>query len=431
MSATIRIHEQVCRWIQRTYIAQQSQPMIIAMSTSTCTNLSTLSYVQEGFSVGEGLVYAGYEEAPCDIISPIMIYHANKPTRRTGALLFKFNAENDDSNGFEVLLVSTWDEDDDDLTLVAIPKQHVQRWLAFEAECTRIMGAATPFHDKVYIVGGTDVSFEANTAWDEIVLPDKLKDNILYDVDAFFARGVEVYKRLNLKPFRKLLFAGIPGTGKTMLCSAIARRALDAGHFVIYVSGSNMHGSEFWKIHQALDIAARADTPTIVLVEELDAYLNSESKAQMLNVLDGSETPINKHGTLLIATTNHPEKIDNRVMKRPGRLDRIFIIPELQSAEDAEKMLRNYLSAAWRDEHSQIVPRLLNKPGAFIREVAVYALTMAAYQHSDDLSLTLLEKSLDSLEEQIEAKDNFLTSHKKRDIGLVPTNHNGKGEMPF
>ena len=431
MSITIRIHEQISRWLQRTYIVHQSEKMLVVMSSSTCTNPSTLGYVAENFPVGDGLVYTGYEEVPCDIITSISIYHANKPTRRTGALRFSFGAETGDEDGFEALLVSTWDEDDDDLTLVAIPEKNVQHWLKFEAECTRIMGAATPFHDKVYIVGGTDVSFEANVAWDEIVLPSRLKDSILNDVDSFFATGVDVYRRLNLKPFRKLLFAGVPGTGKTMLCSAIARLALDKGHFVIYVSGSNMHGSEFWKIHQALDIAARADTPTIVLVEELDAYLNSDSKAQMLNVLDGSETPINGHGTLLIATTNHPERIDNRVMKRPGRLDRIFIIPELQSRDDAEKMLKNYLGTAWKDEHSEIVNGLLGKPGAFIREVAVYALTMAAYQHSENLTLELLQNSLASLEEQIEAKDNFLTAHKKRDMGLLPTRENGRGDSSF
>ncbi|NJR12369.1 AAA family ATPase, partial [bacterium] len=74
--------------------------------------------------------------------------------------------------------------------------------------------------------------------------------------------------------------------------------------------------------------------------KSLDAYLKGDSKAQMLNVLDGSETPLNPQGTLLIATTNHPEQIDNRVMKRPGRLDRIFIIPELKDKDDAYAMLK-------------------------------------------------------------------------------------------
>ena len=34
---------------------------------------------------------------------------------------------------------------------------------------------------------------------------------------------------------------------------------------------------------------------------------------------------MNSHGTLLIATTNYPDAIDERVMKRPGRLDRILL----------------------------------------------------------------------------------------------------------
>src|SRR5690606_33004819 len=115
-----------------------------------------------------------------------------------------------------------------------------------------------------------------------------------------------IYQRLNIKPFRKMLFAGVPGTGKTMLCSAIAGWGQEKGYFVVYVSGSNQFGAKFWKIHEALEMAASSDARTIVIVEELDSYLDDENKAQMLNVLDGSESPSNEHGTILIATTNHP-----------------------------------------------------------------------------------------------------------------------------
>lgn len=86
---------------------------------------------------------------------------------------------------------------------------------------------------------------------------------------------------------------------------------------------------------------------------------------------------------LLVATTNYPEVIDERVLKRPGRLDRIFIIPETRAAIDAEKMLRQYLGTLWQDEHKGLIPALVGYPGAFIREVAVYALTQVAY---DDLN---------------------------------------------
>src|SRR5690606_20046720 len=156
-------------------------------------------------------------------------------------------------------------------------------------------------------------------------------------------------------------------------------------------SGSNQYGAKFWKIHEALDMAASSDAPTIVIVEELDSYLDDENKAQMLNVLDGSESPSNKHGTILIATTNHPEKIDDRVLKRPGRLDRVFIIPEMESEDIAQKMLQQYLGDSWCDEHVEIIPKLIGRPGAFIREVALYALTMAAYNNEPTLTLDMLQ----------------------------------------
>jgi SpoVK/Ycf46/Vps4 family AAA+-type ATPase len=204
-----------------------------------------------------------------------------------------------------------------------------------------------------------------------------------------------------------------------MLCSAIAGWGQEKDYFVVYVSGSNQYGAKFWKIHEALDMAASSDAPTIVVVEELDSYLDEENKAQMLNVLDGSESPSNKHGTILIATTNHPEKIDDRVLKRPGRLDRVFIIPEMQSEDTARRMLKQYLGESWQDAHVELVPQLLGRPGAFIREVALYALTMAAYNGEKELSLAMLNDSFDALVKQIEAKDDFLVAHKRQEMGLA------------
>ena len=418
MSMQARVHEQIGQWLQKQNTPHQPMPRIIVLAASACANLNVLSYMAERFPVGDGLVYAGYEEVACEMITPIRLYQDNRPARYIGALKFRFENE-DGTAAFDTILVSTWDEHDNDISLIGVPEPSIQAWLTFETECSRLLTTAVAYRDQVYIVGGMARSFEATVDWDDIYLPQDLKTSILNDVDSFFDKGIGIYKELNLKPFRKLLLAGVPGTGKTMLCGAIARRALQKGHFVIYVSGSNISGSEFWKIHQALEIASRASSPTVVLVEELDAYLKGDSKAQMLNVLDGSETPLNPQGTLLIATTNHPEQIDNRVMKRPGRLDRIFIIPELNDKDDAHAMLKKYLGKAWRDEHGDIVSQLLGRPGAFVREVAVYALTIAAYQHESILSLEMLQESLDSLVAQIEAKDNFLTAHKDRGIGLI------------
>lgn len=417
------LHETINRWIDEAYIPQQPHAMLKISSRMACCNLTALAGIADSYPVGDGLAYAGYQETPCEAVSALVTYRKELPAHRSGALTFRFESEADDQASFEVLLVSSWISDEDIgiqmVVVAAVPEAHIAHWLAFEQECYRIASSAITFRDKVYIVGGADDTFDATVAWEDVYLPVDLKNNIMQDVDAFFEKGVAIYQRLKINPFRKLLLAGVPGTGKTMLCSALARWAQTKDRFVIYVSGSNQYGAKFWKIHQALDMAAESDLPTIVIVEELDAYLDEESKAQLLNVLDGSETPVNPKGTIMIATTNHPEIIDNRVLKRPGRLDRIFIIPELDDENSAEEMLRAYLGEDWRDEHRVIVPDLLGKPAAFIREVALSALTVAAYQDMDGLPVETLQASLESLEKQIEAKDDFLTAHKRTSIGLL------------
>lgn len=422
------VHESICNWIEGNYTAHQAVESELIISNTVTANLTALSYVAENFEVGENVVYKGWEDYPCELIPIVKTYFEERPSLRSGGILFHFEGEDDN---FDVLVLSSWvydaDMNNNLISLASVPKAYVAQWLAFEKEVQRIFHSAIPYRGKVYVVGGVETSFDSTVALKDIYLPDGLKDDILKDIDAFFEKGVGIYQRLNIKPFRKLLFAGVPGTGKTMLCSAIAGWGQEKDYFVVYVSGSNQYGAKFWKIHEALDMAASSDARTIVIVEELDSYLDEENKAQMLNVLDGSESPSNKHGTILIATTNHPEKIDDRVLKRPGRLDRVFIVPEMENEEIAYMMLKEYLGITWREEHAEIVPELLGRPGAFIREVALYALTMAAYNEQKELSLDMLKDSLDTLVKQIEAKDNFLTAHKKQEMGLArKAKRNGK-----
>lgn len=416
------VNERICEWIEENFPQHTAIPSDFILANTATANMTALHYMQAGFDVSEGYSYTGYEEYPCDLVASVKTYFDERPALRSGALRFKFESDDD---RFDVLVLSAWlydaDMDHSLVCIASVPEAHIAKWLKFEKECRRIFHSALPYRGKVYIVGGVEVAFDATVKLDDIYLANSLKEDIIKDIDAFFEKGVGIYHRLNLKPFRKLLFAGVPGTGKTMLCSAIAGWAQERNYFVVYVSGANQYGAKFWKIHEALEMAASSDAPTIVLVEELDAYLDEESKAQLLNVLDGSESPNNKHGTILIATTNHPEKIDDRVMKRPGRLDRIFIIPEMEDEDTARQMLQEYLGDAWRDEHRDVVPHLLGRPGAFIREVALYALTMAAYNGTDELTLDMLQQSLDTLVNQIEAKDDFLTAHKKSPMGLGST----------
>ncbi|GAB4511742.1 MAG: hypothetical protein OHK0046_10260 [Anaerolineae bacterium] len=413
--------EELVHWIEKAWIPNRDEADLETLSIFPhCTYERVLTKLDPERVLEDGFTYVEREAVPCPVVINVTnCSYIGEPTHRTGAFVYRFASE---ESTFEVLVLSTFfaDDEDDTVCLACVPQTYAHVWRAFLKECERLNRSISPTAEVV-IIGGRAASFIPTVDWDEIILPEDLKTDILEDVRSFFVKGIEVYKRLNLKPFRKLLLAGVPGTGKTMICSALAKWALDNRYVVIYISSANDYGATFRKIQDALDTASRSSHPTLIILEELDAYLHEEEKAMVLNVLDGSESSINDKGTLLIATTNYPEAIDERVLKRPGRLDRIFIIPETRKEDDAEKMLRKYLGVMWQDEHARLVPHLVGYPGAFIREVAVYALTQVAYEDLDSLSFDLLESSFKGLKAQIDAKDDFLTQRNRKSLGY----HNG------
>ena len=414
--------EEMVRWIENEWMPAHPDQELETLSVFPhCTYERVLTKLDTTKMLDDAYHYVGREEVESQVVVRVTsCSYVGEVTHRTGAFLYKF--ANDAGDTAEVLVLSTYfaDEEDDTLCLACAPVEFLPVWHLFLKECERLNRAISPT-SEVVIIGGRSSAFVPSVDWDEIILPESLKAELKEDVESFFSKGIEVYKRLNLKPFRKLLLAGVPGTGKTMICSALAKWALESQYVVIYISSANDYGATFRKIQDALDTASRSSHPTLIILEELDAYLHDEEKAMVLNVLDGSESSINDKGTMLIATTNYPEAIDERVLKRPGRLDRIFIIPETREFEDAEKMLRKYLGVMWRDEHAEIVNDLVGYPGAFIREVAVYALTQVAYGDLDSLSLEMLSNSFEGLKAQIDAKDDFLTRRSRKSLGY----HNG------
>jgi hypothetical protein len=419
-------------WMDSEWLSSRTeQEMIKLLVSETCINRRALARFEPTFTLEGGFHFAGAEAIDCPVITRITNQNfQDELTEETGAYVYRFvNAQTEEV--VEVLIASSHytDQGWHYICLAALPVTFVPAWMDFERECERLANAREP-EKKVIVLGGRMAAFVPTTTWEDVILPAKLKSDIMDDVQAFFRKGVDVYRRLNLKPFRKLLLAGVPGTGKTMLCSALARWALEENYLVIYVSSAVKPQGEdfaanFGKIQHALAIAARSKVPALVLLEELDAYLHANEKALVLNVLDGAEALVNEKGTLLIATTNYPEAIDERVLKRPGRLDRIFVVPEMREREDAEKLLKRYLGELWQDDHSALVPKLVGYPGAFIREVAIYALTQVAYIDDTELPLEMLEQSFRNLKDQIDARDDLLKKRSGMGFGLAPTTTNG------
>lgn len=411
------------QWLKTDWMPLFPDLKLVTLWTSAaCVNEQVLTKFSRRMSLNKHYKFVGHEEISCPVVVKVKQHtDSGKLTYQSGAFLFKF--VNTKTNELvEVLALSAFSSDEgyrfQIVCLAAVPEVLLKMWAAFAEECDRLASALEPT-SKVVIIGGRSVSFVPTTEWDDIVLPADLKEDILSDVESFFTKGIDIYKRLKLKPFRKLLLAGVPGTGKTMLCSALAKWAIERKYLVIYVSSADREGAKFWKIEHALDVASDSKLPTLILLEEIDAYLHEEEKALVLNVLDGAESSINDKGSLLIATTNYPEAIDERILKRPGRLDRIFIVPETRDITNAEKLLRQYLGEMWQADHAVIASELIGYPGAFIREVAIHALTQVAYENLEELPFEMLERSFNRLREQIDVRDDFLV--KRNGIGLLAT----------
>lgn len=119
---------------------------------------------------------------------------------------------------------------------------------------------------------------------------------------------------------------------------------------------------------------------------------NPQELQQVLNTLDGAATPDNPAGTLLLATSSDPERIDQHIRDRAGRIDVLIEIGLVQDTELAVRFLKHFLGLAYREEeHASVASELLKQPGSHFREVCISGTIRALEKaHAHVLSEDLL-----------------------------------------
>lgn len=171
-------------------------------------------------------------------------------------------------------------------------------------------------------VGYREITFVPLTldGGDELFdVPGTQADFLFKDVQSFWEKKGE-YARLGLAHRRAYLLHGRTGTGKTSNAIMLAQRVVAAGGLAL----APVSAEGFVKGLPALK-ACEPERPVIVLLEEFDSMLNSD-ETSLLSMLDGESSFGN---VVVVATTNHLERLPARIRARPGRFDQVVEIDHL------------------------------------------------------------------------------------------------------
>jgi len=196
---------------------------------------------------------------------------------------------------------------------------------SFVASPATVKGLPSGLYEIVWNNKMSDWSFMRHTLnTDELYeLPTEEIGEILNDIKKFWKKA-ETYRQYKLMHKRGILLYGDPGCGKSGILQLCMKHIIDELQgIVINIKDEESIKSYAESIPKLRQI--EPSRPLVVIIEDIDniAGENNYSTSILLNILDGVKQIEN---VVYIATTNYPEKLEERVSNRPSRFDRRYYI---------------------------------------------------------------------------------------------------------
>ncbi|MGH9182875.1 MAG: ATP-dependent zinc metalloprotease FtsH [Acidimicrobiales bacterium] len=230
-----------------------------------------------------------------------------------------------------------------------------------------------------------------------------------------------------------VLLFGPPGTGKTLLARAVAG---EAGVPFFSISGSDFVemfvGVGASRVRDLFE-RAKANSPAIVFVDEIDAVgrhrgaglggghdEREQTLNQLLVEMDGFDVKV---GVILIAATNRPDILDPALL-RPGRFDRQIVVdrPDLEGR-------KAILNVHAKDKPlgdvdlSIIARRTPGFTGADLANLMNEAALLAARRGARTVAMTEMEEAIDRVIAGPERKSRVMSEKEKRVIAYHEGGH--------
>lgn len=168
-------------------------------------------------------------------------------------------------------------------------------------------------------------------SWDDVVLDPAMKSSLIEDVESFYDNHA-LYRKYSVPWKRGIILHGVPGNGKTASLRAIVNglQKRDDPIPSLYIKSfeDKCNGSQA-SIHSIFKHARRM-APCLLIFEDLDSLVVDDVRSYFLNEVDGLES---NEGILMIGSTNHLDRLDPAIAKRPSRFDRKyhFKVPSLSA----------------------------------------------------------------------------------------------------
>ncbi len=242
--------------------------------------------------------------------------------------------------------------------------------------------------------------------FNDVAGADEAKQDLQEVVD--FLRHPQKYHAVGARIPRGVLLIGPPGTGKTLLARAVAGEAavpffsISASEFVEMFVG--VGASRVRNLFEQ----AKAESPAIVFVDELDAVgrrrgaglgtVNDEREQtlnQLLVEMDGFDE---RHEVIILAATNRPDVLDPALL-RPGRFDRevAVALPDRKGREGILRIHTRSLHLAPDVDLDNLARTTTGMSGADLANLANEAALNAARHNHAQVTRADFEEALDKI----------------------------------
>lgn len=286
---------------------------------------------------------------------------------------------------------------------------------------------------KVFGSTGNKINSEkVETKFSDVAGIDEVKEELMEVVD--FLKTPERFLQTGARAPKGVLLLGNPGTGKTLLAKAVAGES-NANFFT-------MSGSEFVEMYVGVGAArvrdlfkkAKADSPSIIFIDEIDAVGGKRSSGpnrsdsereqtlnQLLVEMDSFDTDSK---VIVMAATNREDMLDSALL-RAGRFDRkINVTPpdlkgrtEILAIHSKNKKLSSDVSL------EAIAKITAGFVGADLANLVNEAAILASRKNSSEITMEDFDDAIDKIGLGLGKKGRIIKPQEKKLLAYHEAGH--------